>query len=79
MFKSENFLLTFYAPSPFPSPRWGEGKGVRRKFQIYLAGIIANIIFKDHEPLMKGSATKIWVDLTNLFIWWGRGDFSRPK
>jgi hypothetical protein len=25
MLKSENFLLTFYAPSPFPSPRWGEG------------------------------------------------------
>ena len=23
--KSENFLLTFHAPSPFPSPRWGEG------------------------------------------------------
>ena len=24
-YKSENFLLTFYAPSPFPSPRRGEG------------------------------------------------------
>jgi len=25
--KSEDFLLTSYAPSPFPSPRWGEGGG----------------------------------------------------
>ena len=35
MFKSEDFLLTSYAPSPFPSPRWGEGGG---------EGKISNII-----------------------------------
>jgi hypothetical protein len=34
--ESENFLLTFFAPSPFPSPRWGEGGG-EGKFQIFLA------------------------------------------
>jgi hypothetical protein len=36
--ESENFLLTFFAPSPFPSPRWGEGGG-EGKFQISLARI----------------------------------------
>jgi hypothetical protein len=36
--ESENFLLTFFAPSPFPSPRWGEGGG-EGKFQIFLARI----------------------------------------
>jgi hypothetical protein len=34
--ESENFLLTFFAPSPFPSPCWGEGGG-EGKFQIFLA------------------------------------------
>jgi hypothetical protein len=38
MFKSKNFLLTFYAPSPFPSPQRGEGGG-EGKFQIFLARI----------------------------------------
>ena len=27
MLKSESFLPIFHAPSPFPSPRWGEGGG----------------------------------------------------
>jgi predicted ATP-grasp superfamily ATP-dependent carboligase len=36
--ESENFLLIFFAPSPFPSPRWGEGGG-EGKFQIFLARI----------------------------------------
>jgi hypothetical protein len=36
--ESENFLLTFFAPSSFPSPRWGEGGG-EGKFQIFLARI----------------------------------------
>jgi len=43
MYKSENFLLTFCVPSPFPSPRWGEG-GVRGKFQIFLARIKFHIL-----------------------------------
>jgi hypothetical protein len=38
--ESENFLLTFFAPSPFPSPRWGEGGG-EGKFQIFLARIMS--------------------------------------
>jgi hypothetical protein len=37
MVEFENFLLTFFAPSPFPSPRWGEGG--EGKFQISLARI----------------------------------------
>jgi hypothetical protein len=38
MYQSENFLLTFDPPSPFPSPHWGEGGG-EGKFQIFLARI----------------------------------------
>ena len=34
--KSENFLLTSYVPSLFPSPSWKRGR-VRGKFEIYLA------------------------------------------
>jgi hypothetical protein len=41
--ESENFLLTFFAPSPFPSPRWGEGGG-EGKFQIFLARIRSTIL-----------------------------------
>jgi len=43
MVESGNFLLTFYAPSTFPSPPAyrqagpGEKEGVRGKFQISLA------------------------------------------
>ncbi len=35
---AENFSLTNVAPSPFPSPRRGEGGG-EGKFQIYLVRI----------------------------------------
>jgi hypothetical protein len=35
MYKSENLSLTYFAPSPFPSPQWGE-EGGEGKFQISL-------------------------------------------
>jgi hypothetical protein len=46
--ESENFLLTFFAPSPFPSPRWGEGGG-EEKFQIFLARIYLDFGIWDLE------------------------------
>jgi hypothetical protein len=48
MFKFKNFLLTFYAPSPFPSPQRGEGGG-EGKFQIFLARIFPCIIMSNSE------------------------------
>ena len=35
MYKSENLSLTYFAPSPFPSPQWGE-EGGEGKFQLSL-------------------------------------------
>jgi hypothetical protein len=46
--ESENFLLTFFAPSPVPSPRWGEGGG-EEKFQIFLARIYLDFGIWDLE------------------------------
>jgi len=39
-------------PHPLPLPS-GERGRVRGKFQIYVVGIIANIIFEDHELFLK--------------------------
>jgi hypothetical protein len=45
MFTSENFLLTIFAPSPFPSPR-GRGEGVRENFKYFLLYFFPALLYR---------------------------------